>query len=135
MPIYEYYCDSCEKKYQFLVRNIAKHTTPDCPKCGYKEMRRLVSRFHSVKSEEARMESLADPSALSGLDENDPKSLARFMKKMGKEMGEDMPPEMDEYCSRLEAGEDPEKLEEEMGDVLGDGPGRGPGGNDDMLYE
>jgi hypothetical protein len=41
------------------------------------------------RSEESRLESLADPSSLSGLDENDPGSVARWMKKMGKEMGED----------------------------------------------
>ena len=49
-----------------------------------------MSRFASPKSEEARLESLADPDALSGLDENDPASMARFMKKMGDEMGEDL---------------------------------------------
>jgi len=42
------------------------------------------------RSEESRLEGMADPSKLAGLDENDPKSVARWMKKMGKEMGEDM---------------------------------------------
>jgi hypothetical protein len=51
---------------------------------------RLLSRFAAPKSEEARLESLADPSSLGGLDENDPHSVARFMKKMGEEMGEDV---------------------------------------------
>ena len=49
-----------------------------------------MSRFSSPKSEEARLSSLADPDALSGLDENDPESMSRFMKKMGDELGEDM---------------------------------------------
>jgi hypothetical protein len=49
-----------------------------------------MSRFSAPKSEEARLEALADPSHLSGLDENDPQSMARFMKKMGEEMGEDV---------------------------------------------
>jgi putative FmdB family regulatory protein len=129
MPIYEYFCNTCRKKFNFLVRNIAAHKPPRCPKCGGTDMKKLVSRFHSLKSEEARMESLADPSALGGLDENDPKSVARFMRKMGKEMGEDMPPEMDEYCRRLEAGEDPEKLEKELGGAMGGG-----GPDDDTLY-
>jgi putative FmdB family regulatory protein len=130
MPIYEYFCESCKKKYSFLVRNIAAHKTPSCPKCGGSDMKRLVSRVHSLKSEESRMSALADPSTLGGLDENDPKSLARLMKKMGKEMGEEMPPELNEYCSRLEAGEDPEKLEEELGGKMG-----GEDGGDDSLYE
>jgi hypothetical protein len=53
-------------------------------------MNRLLSRFASPKSEEARLESLADPANLGGLDESDPRSMARLMKKMGQEMGEDV---------------------------------------------
>jgi hypothetical protein len=53
-------------------------------------MERILSRFASPKSEEARLEALADPSNLAGLDENDPTSMARFMKNMGEEMGEDL---------------------------------------------
>lgn len=52
-------------------------------------MERLLSRFAAPKSEEARLESLADPDALGDLDESDPKSMARFMKRMGEELGED----------------------------------------------
>ena len=61
-----------------------------------------MSRFASPKSEEARLESLADPSHLSGLDENDPQSMARFMKKMGQEMGEDLG---DDVESAMEEGQ------------------------------
>jgi hypothetical protein len=53
-------------------------------------MNRLLSRFSAPKSEEARLESLADPATLGGLDESDPKSVARLMKKMGQELGEDV---------------------------------------------
>jgi hypothetical protein len=55
-----------------------------------------MSRFASPKSEEARLESFADPSKFGDVDENDPQSMARFMKKMGKEMGEDMGDDFDE---------------------------------------
>ena len=58
-------------------------------------MERLLSRFASPKSEEARLEALSDPSNLGGLDENDPQSMARFMKKMGQEMGEDLGDDLD----------------------------------------
>jgi len=58
-------------------------------------MERLLSRFASPKSEEARLEALSDPSNLGGLDENDPQSMARFMKKMGQEMGEDLGEDLD----------------------------------------
>ncbi len=58
-------------------------------------MTRLLSKIARVRSEESRMESLADPSKLSGLDENDPASMARWMKRMGKELGEDMGEDFD----------------------------------------
>jgi hypothetical protein len=83
-----------------------------CKKCSSAGLVRVVSRVNVIKSEEARMESLADPSKMGGLDENDPKSIARWMKKMGKEMGEDMGGEdfdqmMDEAMAEAEGGGGP----------------------------
>ena len=67
------------------------------------------------------------------MDENNPKHIAHMMKKMKDIMpAGSMPKELDVAIKRLEAGEDPEKIEEDMGDVLGDlmgGPeGEGSGG-------
>jgi putative FmdB family regulatory protein len=91
MPIYEYECRDCRKKSSFLIMNLEREI-PElrCPKCHGAGLNRIVSRVNVVKSEQARMESLADPSKLGGLDENDPKSVARWMKKMGREMGEEL---------------------------------------------
>jgi hypothetical protein len=58
-------------------------------------MTKLISRVARVRSEESRLESLADPSKLGDLDENDPASMARWMKRMGKEMGEDLGEDFD----------------------------------------
>jgi len=71
---------------------------PACKFCKSTEMEQLFSRFAMPKSEEKRLESLADPSSFSGLDENDPKSVARWMKKMGKEMGEDLGGDVDQIA-------------------------------------
>lgn len=49
-----------------------------------------MSRFATVKSEDARLESLADSASFGDLDENDPGSVARFMKKMGTEFGDEL---------------------------------------------
>lgn len=100
MPIYEYYCNECGKRMSFLVMSPAAFE-PVCKYCRSEDIERLYSRFASPKSEESRLESLSDPSNLSGLDENDSGSIARWMKKMGKEMGEDF------------GGEDIDQLAEE----------------------
>jgi putative FmdB family regulatory protein len=113
MPIYEYECLDCQKRSSFLIMNLEKEIPGlRCKKCKGSQLIRVVSRVNVVKSEEARLESLADPSKLGGLDENDPKSVARWMKKMGKEMGEEMGGEdfdrmVDEAMVEAEGGEGP----------------------------
>ncbi len=89
MPIYEYRCRQCGKKSEFITFRISETVTPNCRHCGGEQMDRIPSRVRVRLSEETRMERLADPSRLGGLDENDPKSMVRWMKKMGQEMGED----------------------------------------------
>ena len=102
MPIYEYRCAECRKRSSFLVLNRSTETSLCCSHCQSPRLERLMSRFASPKSEEARMESLADDSALAGLDENDPGSMERMMKRMGDEMGE-------EVGNDLEAMENPDE--------------------------
>ncbi len=108
MPVYEYRCNSCHRRVSIFFRGFSSITNPVCPNCGSENLTKLVSRFAVMKSEESRLEELADPSNLSGLDENDPKSIARWARKMGQEMGEDLGPEYEEMIDRMEAGEMPE---------------------------
>lgn len=90
MPIYEYLCQDCKTRNAILTLNPHRLDPVQCRHCGSSRMNRLLSRFAAPKSEEARLESLADPAALGGLDESDPRSVARLMKRMGQEMGEDV---------------------------------------------
>lgn len=89
MPIYEYSCQECRKRSSFLVINPRHPHSIVCRHCGSSKLERLLSRFAAPKSEECRLQSLADPANLGGLDESDPRSVAHLMKKMGEEMGED----------------------------------------------
>lgn len=126
MPIYEYRCADCGRRTSFFTRSINDELNPVCRACGSENMRRLISRVAVVRSEESRLESLADPSMFAGLDEDDPRSLGRFMRKMSQEMGEDLGPEFDEVVDRLESGQSPEEIEEampELGEDLGGGMG------------
>ncbi len=95
MPIYEYLCQDCGKVSSFLVLNIREPHQPCCQRCQSGKMTRLISRVARVRSEESRLESLADPSKLGALDEKDPASMARWMRRMGKEMGEDLGEDLD----------------------------------------
>ncbi|HXH84794.1 MAG TPA: zinc ribbon domain-containing protein [Candidatus Tectomicrobia bacterium] len=90
MPIYEYECGGCRRRVSLLVRSLAAAAAVSCPRCGSTDLTRLMSRFATVKSEEARLESLAESADMAGLDENDPASVARFMKRMGRELGDDL---------------------------------------------
>ena len=133
MPIYEYRCGNCKRRVSIFFRSFSAVGEARCPNCDSTDLARLVSRVAALKSEDARLEALSDPSNFGDVDENDPKSMARFMRKMGGEMGEDMGPEFGEMVDRLEAGESPEDIDKSMpglggGDELGGGGGFGGGG-------
>lgn len=90
MPIYEYLCSDCRRRSTLLIRTHQDAEQPACSHCGGARVQRIMSRFAAVKSEESRLESLSDPSHWSGVDENDPAGVARFVKRMGSELGEDL---------------------------------------------
>ena len=96
MPIYEYRCLDCRRRVSILVRSISNPGTPACPRCGSQKLERLMSRFARVRSEDDRLDALADPGALGDLDESDPKSVTRWAKRMGKELGEDLGEDFDQ---------------------------------------
>lgn len=119
MPIYEYRCGQCARRASILVRTFAATTAPTCPSCGSPDLRKLISRFAVMKSEESRLEAMADPANFGDVDEQDPRSVARWARRMGKDVGEDLGPEFDEMVDRMEAGE----LDEN--DLAGGGDGLG----------
>ena len=166
MPIYEFACPKCRRIFNFLSKRINPGHLPTCPKCGNKKMAKQVSRFAMARGlkeptaktepdgggrptpdfddprlERAMMEMERD---MEHLDENNPKHMAHMMRKMKNIMPPgSVPKELDVAIKRLEAGEDPEKIEADMGDVLGDlmggeeGGGSGGGGysHDSGLYD
>ncbi len=130
MPLYEYLCQTCQKRVTVQM-SYAEYGVKKavCPLCGSAQLKRRIGRVRVAKSEDQHLDSVSDPSSfLSGVDENDPRSMARAMKKMGREMGEDLPPEFGEITDRLESGESPESIEHSMPDL---GGGAGTPGDDD----
>jgi putative FmdB family regulatory protein len=153
MPIYEFACPKCRLIFSFLSKRVNPDREPTCPKCGNKRMSRQMSRFAMPKGLKEPVAGAAgqtpdgpepdfdDPRVMRAMselerdmehmDENNPRHMARLMKKMKDIMPDGtMPKEMDVAIKRLEAGEDPEKIEEDMGDVLGEFMG-GEGDEDD----
>jgi putative FmdB family regulatory protein len=168
MPIYEYACPKCRVIFNFLSKRTNPDRLPVCPKCGNKKMTKQMSRFamsrglkeptanSEPESGEPPMPDFDDPRMerammemerdMEHLDENNPKHMAHMMRKMKDLMPPgSVPKELDVAIKRLEAGEDPEKIEEDMGDVLGDfmgGPeeeggmgGGAPYSHDSGLYD
>jgi putative FmdB family regulatory protein len=123
MPIYEYQCRKCRRRVTIFLRSISdvEAVKPKCTHCGHDELERLVSRVAVLKSEDARLDAMADSMDFGDLDENDPSSIARWMKKMSAEVGEDLGDEFHEAVDRMEAGQSLEEIEEAMPD-LGAGP-------------
>lgn len=147
MPIYEFSCPKCRVIFNFLSKRIQPDRLPVCPKCGNEKMVKQVSGFAMLKGvtepaasgdggDEPPMPDLDDRRLMKAmsemerdmahLDENNPKHMAHMMRKMKDILPPGtMPKEIDVAIKRLEAGEDPEKIEEDMGDVLGDFMGGG----------
>lgn len=105
MPLFEYRCQSCRKRFTVLSGVVAADDPVACPRCAGTDAKRLISRFARVRSEDEMLDSLADSADLSGIDENDPASVARFMKKMGSEMGEDLGDDFEEAMAEEMGGE------------------------------
>lgn len=129
MPIHEYRCLDCSRKVSVFFRRLSDvdHTQARCDRCGSARLSRLMSRVRMVRGGTSATdgggdvdESLLDDAA--GIDENDPRAIGRFMRRMADETGEDVGPEFDEIIGRLERGEAPESIERDMGDMLGDSP-------------
>jgi putative FmdB family regulatory protein len=107
MPIYEYRCPDCGKRPSiFFLSFAAVEAEPACPECGGRRLTRLISRTAQVLSEDSRLERM-DEGSMAGVDENDPKSMARWAQTMGQQMGDD------------EMGDDFEQAVDEMGDGAG----------------
>jgi hypothetical protein len=136
MPIYEFFSPDTNKVYSFFARSLSQgKKIPRCPDKPEARMERVISRFavtgRAVEKKEAAADA-GDPrmdrmmaemqSEMAGIDESnpDPKALGRMMRKMTEATGQPVPREMEQMIRRMEAGEDPEKLEEEFGDALGD---------------
>ena len=133
MPIYEFYCPDCNTIFNFFSSRINTEKQPDCPKCGRKELQKQMSTFATIGKakeedgddplaglDEAKMEQAFEGLMrdAEGINEDDPRQMATLMRKFSDKTGISMGGQMEEALSRMEAGEDPDQIEQEMGDLL-----------------
>lgn len=131
MPIYEFYCSHCHTLFNFYSSVIDTEARPACPRCQKPELERRPARFATLKHtgdtepdpfgdlDEDRLAGVMESmmGELEGLDEDgDPRQIAGLFRRFGEASGLEMGPRMEEMMSRLEAGEDPDRLEAEIGD-------------------
>ncbi len=133
MPIYEFYCKSCNTLYNFFSKTINISKTPSCPKCGIHPLSRQMSAFaftgkaredsgmDDLPFDESKMEQAMQMLAgeAENINEDDPRQAANLMRKLTNMTGMELGPGMQEALRRMESGEDPEQIESEMEDVLG----------------
>jgi len=135
MPIYEFYCRKCNTIYSFFSRSVNTEKIPFCPSCRKVKLQRRMSVFAKISPkkedvdsgdlagfDEAKMEKAMEmlTQEAGGIDENDPRQAAQLMRKLTDATGLSLGPKMEEALSRMESGEDPEKIEAEMGDSISD---------------
>lgn len=133
MPIYEFLCRACNRIYSFHSFKVGTTKVPACPKCGAEDLRRCPSAFGiraggpsrseneaGAEPEDPRMESelMRFAAEMEHMDEHDPRAMARAVRKMTELAGEPVTPAMEEMIRRMEAGEDPDRIEEDLGDAL-----------------
>ena len=133
MPVYEFYCSNCHMVFNFFSKRVNTKKRPSCPRCGKPRLERQVSIFAISKGrkeqdggdpfadmDEGRLEGMLQSlaSEADNLNEDDPKQVAGLMRKLYEGAGIPMGRGMKEALKRLEAGEDPDAVEEDLGDVL-----------------
>jgi len=134
MPIYEFYCIQCNTVYKFLSKRVNTDTIPDCPRCRSIKLNRKVSLFNTSTGtdntdaadrmmpqlDEEKMEKAMNMIAreAENINEEDPRQATSLMRKLSDAAGLKMSANMEEALSRIEQGEDPDKVEQEMSSIL-----------------
>jgi putative FmdB family regulatory protein len=108
MPVYEYRCLKCKKRYSALVGMTAEDSEATCPACGGNEAERLVSRFARVRSEDDRLDAIADHLETMGEPES-PNEMRHLVRELGKALDDDVSDEMEEVfeAEMAEEAEEP----------------------------
>ena len=110
MPIYEYRCQDCRKESSQFLRSLTDTAAHSCPHCGSASVQRLVSRVAVIKPFMESLDRLPSFETMSDFDENDPKSVIEWTKRMRNEMGTDFGSSTSDLQTMMDAGVTPADL-------------------------
>jgi len=107
MPLFEFTCSNCAKRFTFLTGVVQNEAPPRCPVCGSEELTKLMSRFSRGQDDDARMDALADRLDDGGLD--DEATLRRYAREMSREVeaetGENLEADFEELAAEESASQ------------------------------
>ena len=106
MPIYEFRCEDCRKRSSVFTRTVSDEVNATCDHCGSSKTSRLFSRVAVHRGGSG--DNGFNESSLADVDENDPRSMAKWIRKTHRDMGETMDAETESELERMEAGEMPD---------------------------
>lgn len=132
MPIYEYRCHDCRRRVSIYFRSAAGAASPRCPQCDGPNLERLFSRVvvrrgvvapeptgagngwggDDLPADEA--DSTFGMEGIPGLDDDDPRAIARWTRAMSADLGEPLDPELDRALSDIERGADPGEVLDQL---------------------
>jgi putative FmdB family regulatory protein len=104
MPIFEFRCQECRRRFSLLVGVVADGPERKCPRCGSASLEKLISRFSALKGEDAILDSLADQDMPEDMES--PREMAQWIRKMSREMGEEAGDDFDELIEEAIAEEE-----------------------------
>lgn len=95
MPIFEFRCPACGAKFEALLGHGDDPGCEPCPSCHSTGCIKLVSRFRRMRSENDRIDAIADH--LETMDEPQSASEMReYVKEMGRATDDDMSDDLEE---------------------------------------
>ena len=101
MPIYEYECRICQRRFQTLVMKKDEEKQVVCPECGGKKIMKLISRVAYHVSEQDRLSSFDSNARQGDGFYRDTRNIGLHAKKRAKEMGVDLGSGFEEKLEKL----------------------------------
>ena len=123
MPIYEYRCQDCQHLNSVLVYSWSEDKERTCGRCNGGNLHRLISQFSFRPSWGDSLNWAPSGETLRDVNEDDPRSVDRFMGRIKQEMGGQVTSDFNEM--RREIKEGPRSFDSTGGNAQGHGDGHG----------